>query len=215
MLSTSDTSHLHSYCYLVIFCRTISTGEKRITTVEAELNENSAAENFHAGTLEGKGFVMDNRELGDSSLHFDADTGPYITHKDKAFKDGTVVPPRVPFTKCSFHENSRTFIGILDYGGKSIDGSTEVAYEVIFDAKYLCVVSGLIGYKKASEWGNVKVFGDDVTYTKTDLETLNKENEERLRGEGASEKSIRTVCEQFRKYYRVVTINHLVVWMNV
>ena len=158
---------------------------------------------------------MENGEVGNTSLHFDEDVGPHIMYKDHKFDDGTMVPPRILFTKCSFHNNSRTFIGILDYGGKTIDGSTEVAYEMMFDTKYLCVVSGLIGYKKSSEWGNVKVFGDDVTYTKTDLETLNKENEERLRGEGASEKSIRTVCEHFRKYYRDVTINHLVVWMNV
>ena len=99
LLSSSDTIHSIHFLIWSLFCHTISTGKCRVTTIEAELIEKSAVEDFHVGALVGKVFVIDNKDVGNSSLHFDADTDPYITHKDKAFKDGTVVPPRVPFTK--------------------------------------------------------------------------------------------------------------------
>ena len=183
-----------------LFCRTISTGKKIITTIQAELIEKSAVEDFHVGALVGKVFVIDNQDVGNLSLHFDADTGPYITHKDKAFDDGTVVPPRILFTKCSFHENSRRLIGMLDYGGKTIDGSTEVAYEMMFDTKYLCVVSGLIADKKSNEWGSPRIFGDDVRYTNTNQNAVDMDTVKRLEREGATAKTIDVFREATCKY---------------
>ena len=163
-------------------------------------NEDFATEDFHFGALEGSVFVMDNKEVENSSLHFDADIGPYISYKDQNFDDGSVVPPSILFMKYAFNEDKRRFIGMVDYGGRSIDKSTEVTYEMIFDTKYVCVVTGLMNNKIPNESGRVEVLGDNICYTNTHLESVDNDTEKRLQKEGASKVSIRPVLKQFRKY---------------
>ena len=60
--------------------------KQKLALSQADLVEIYDVENIQFGELEGSVFVMNNDEIGMSSLHFDKGNGPYISHEhEKCF----------------------------------------------------------------------------------------------------------------------------------
>jgi len=149
------------------------------------------------------------------SLHFDNTNGSYASYEHekytkKEFDNGNKIPSRLLFSDSSFDETNRRFSGVLNYAGNSMNGSTSVRYELSFDSKFLCVVSGKIVCTKSNEKaddsessskdssysdneetiGEDKNFGVDICYTNTNLNNVDVDTRKRLEEEGATAKTI-------------------------
>ena len=184
---------------LFLFCRTTFAEKQnsalKLAESQAELAKKYAGENIVFGELDGSVFVTKNKEIGMLSLHFDGVNGPYVSYEHEKcsktkFENNNVIPPRLLFVEYSFNETEQRFIGMLDYAGNSIDGGTKARYEMCFDTKYICIVSGKIVHIASDKSETSKVLGTDIYYTNTDLDNVDIDTVKRLETEGATEKTI-------------------------
>jgi len=154
--------------------------------------------------LMGTVFTRNNDDVGEISIHFDKKVGCYVSYEYDGYSsikldDGTAISKRMFFTEQTFDPDERKFTGVTDYGG-IWEGDISERYEMTFDTQFLSVLSGKRFYiKENGEKKTVDTYGEDCFYTNTRLETMNEDTEKRLRGEGASEKSIEPVLKEFRK----------------
>jgi len=187
---------------------------------QAELAEKYAKENIELGNLKGSVFVRDNKKIGMVSLNFDEVEGPYLSYENEKssklkFENGNLIPPRLRFSEYSFDETERRFIGIVEYAGNCIDGVEKARYEMSFDTKYVCVVSGQIVHIKEDQGEKSKVFGDDVIYINTDQSTVDKDTAKRLETEGATAKTIDVFRGPTCKYDNRMVNDNVFVWTKI
>ena len=155
--------------------------------------------------LMGQVFTRNDGEVGNASIHFHETDGCYISYEKGSFsnvklEDGSAFPSRIFFTEQIFNAYERTFTGVTDFGG-ILNGDISERYEIKFDCLFLCALSGICVSKKENgmekTWDKYGITG---FYTNRNLENVKKDTEERLRGEGASEKTIRLVLKKIRKF---------------
>jgi len=146
--------------------------------------------------LTGNVFLMNDGEFGDRSLHFNIECYLSLEHtrwSSLKFDDGTVFPSRIFFTEQSFDSERRKFCGIANFGG-IFRGTISEKWEVIFDPKFLCIISGKIIYGTVD---GIRICSHaigksyEVHYINADLDkTHSKKIAKRLNNEGAIEEPI-------------------------
>ncbi len=141
----------------------------------------SSKPTYHAQTLWGNVFIQA-LKVGLASYHFispnagenDGDGGAYISYENIAcsqwppLDDGSPIPARVPFINISFDIETRTFRGTIpwyDTYGSCWQGCKAWNYEMVFDSKFVCILSGNI--QSVTLDGGVgydHMFGDVLNY---------------------------------------------------
>ena len=111
------------------------------TSTVAPANKNEI--NFD---LAGSVYVQEGAELGVASYHFDSLTKCYISYKnapkDWILDDGKKPPEKKYFTRTSYNDETRTFMGVISWVPSLWDTDNEWDYEFIFSEKFDTIVSG-------------------------------------------------------------------------
>ena len=145
----------------------------------------------------GKVFLRDSEMVGNRSIHFDQQIGPYLPYegdiyKNSKLKDGSPWPSRKVLTDYSFNSNKRKFCGSFEF---EFEGTHK--YELVFDTQFMCVLSGNVVKKLANGKEELLTSGEDFCYVNADLKKkINIETLRWLENEGASDKTMSYV----RKY---------------
>jgi len=192
----------------------------RSSTPPTKIIEKAKATIFEP-SLMGNVFLRDDDETGLRSLHFNNEIGSYLSYEHDRYSnskmdDGiTKWPSRIFFIEPSYNSNERTFSGLIDFEGSLADGVVSHMYEIVFDTQFLCVLSGKIIRKRVDKEDQIETFGQDCAYTNSNLVgKVNMQTLKRLEKEGATERNMRPIFKDPRKYHRCVVIEDFVDWMT-